>query len=150
MRIFVRALGIVVVAGVAFIAGMSVGRAQQASVGWSTPVVIHVAKLTTADLPPKPADRPTANQSKIVAATDGSTVQVQIGPVGKHYHADANEAQYIVDGSGMFWLGDKQVAVGPGDLIIIPKGTAHGMLENYKAVSIKSPPQAAGDVHPLP
>ena len=55
----------------AFIAGINIGRAQQASVGWSTPMVIHVAKLTTADLPPKPADRPTANQAKIVAATDG-------------------------------------------------------------------------------
>ncbi|MBV8602558.1 MAG: cupin domain-containing protein [Candidatus Eremiobacteraeota bacterium] len=136
------------IAAVAFAAGLGVGRAQTMTVGWATPTVIHVAQMTSADFPPK---APTAtNQVKMLAVADGGTVQVQMGPVGKHYHANANEVQYVVSGNGMFWLGDKQVAVGPGDLIIIPKGTAHGMLADYKAVGIKSPPQAPDDVHPLP
>jgi len=144
-RLIARGLAVSALIGVAFVAGLGVGRAQQASVGWSTPMVIHVSQLTSADLPPK---APTAtNQSKMVAVAEGGTVQVQMGPVNKHYHANANEVQYIVDGSGMFWLGDKQVPVGPGDLIIIPKGTNHGMVANYKAIGIKSPPQAPDDAH---
>jgi len=135
-------------AALSFAAGLGIGRAQTPTVGWATPMVIHVAQMTSADFPPK---APTAsNQVKMLAVAEGGTVQVQLGPVGKHYHANANEVQYIVDGTGQFWLGDKQVTVGPGDLIIIPKGTAHGMLANYKAVGIKSPPQAPDDAHPLP
>lgn len=139
----IAAIGLAV--AVAFLAGITVGRAGQQSVGWG-PAVIHVSRMTAADFPPKA--KGATNYAKIVAVNNGAAaVQIQMGPVGKHYHAGSNEIQYIVQGSGMFWLGDKQVPVGPGDLIIIPKGTAHGMLANYKAVSIKSPPQAAGDAH---
>ena len=41
----------------------------------------------------------------------------------------------------------------PGDLIVIPKGTAHGGTKpdgrTFKAIAIKTPPQAAGDTTPL-
>lgn len=146
-RIVIRVTGIFVVAVLAFVAGMNAGRAQQAP-GWG-PAVIHVSQMKAEDFPPKAPGA--TNYAKVVAVNgDSAAVQVQMGPVGKHYHAGSNEIQYVVEGSGKFWLGDKQVDVGPGDLIIIPKGTAHGMLADYKAVSIKSPPQAAGDAHPLP
>ena len=133
---------------VAFFAGLATGRAQAPAVGWG-PAVIHVSQMTPSDFPPK---APNAfAQVKVVAANPGSaTAQVQYGATMKHYHADANEIQYIVECSGMFWLCDKQVPVGPGDLIIIPKGTAHGMNSTYKAIALKSPPQAPDDIHPVP
>ena len=42
----------------------------------------------------------------------------------KHMHPNANEIQYILEGTGTIWLGDKEVQVKPGDLVVIPHGTA--------------------------
>jgi quercetin dioxygenase-like cupin family protein len=139
-------------AAVMFAAGLAVGQIRSAEAADSspmTPMIIHVAALASADLPP-PAPGG-AMQSKIVAVADGATVQVQLGTVGKHYHANSNEIQYVVQGQGKFWLGDSYKDVGPGDLIIIPKGTPHaGTTTTFKAVAIKTPPQAREDLHVVP
>ena len=63
------------------------------------------------------------NKSLVVA--DGVTIAIQDGSPPKHLHADANEIQYILEGTGTIWLGDKEVTVKPGDLVVIPKGTPH-------------------------
>ena len=91
-------------------------------------------------------------RSKLLAAADGATGQIQIGTVAKHYHADANEIQIVLEGSGTEWLGDKQVALKPGTMLIIPAGTPHGGTtdSHLKIVAFKTPPQAATDVHPVP
>ena len=51
-------------------------------------------------------------------------------------------------------VGDKQVALEPGTMIVIPRGTTHGGLVatagTLKFVSMKSPPQDPSDVHPVP
>lgn len=92
---------------------------------------------------PRPSSRPTARR-----------IAVQSGDTGKHYHADANEVQYVLEGTGKFWLGDTYRDVKPGDLIVIPKGTAHAgsraTAGTFKTIAFKTPPQAADDVHPLP
>jgi mannose-6-phosphate isomerase-like protein (cupin superfamily) len=80
------------------------------------------------------------------------TLGVQAGSVPKHMHLDANEIQYILEGTGTIWLGEKEVQIKPGDLVIIPKGTAHGGTKPdagsapVKAIAIKTPPQAATDM----
>ena len=144
----VRFIAIAGVAGIAFLAGLSTGRAQAPSIAWA-PAVIHISQMTPNDFPP-PAPDAYARVKVLARNEDNTVVQVQMGATYKHYHSNANEAQYILEGSGMFWLGDKQVPVGPGDLIIIPKGTDHGMASRYEAIAIKSPPQAPDDIHPLP
>ena len=65
-------------------------------------------------------------RNKLLMAVDGATISIQDGSPPKHLHANANEIQYILEGKGTIWLGDKEVAVKPGDLIVIPKGTPHG------------------------
>lgn len=145
--ILVRLVSVVTITALAFYAGLTAGRAQAPSMGWG-PAVIHTASFTDADFP-TPAPGAYA-RVKILGRADTGVVQIQEGATKKHYHSNSNEAQLILEGHGMFWLGDKQVAVGPGDLIIIPKGTAHGMDSNYKAIAFKSPPQAPDDIHPLP
>jgi quercetin dioxygenase-like cupin family protein len=79
---------------------------------------------------------------------------VQTGNVPKHTHTDANEFQYVISGTGTFWLGDQQREVHPGDLIIIPKGTVHaGSVPSsgeFKVLAIKLPPQAPDDLHLVP
>ncbi len=146
--LLVRFIAIAGVAGIAFVAGLSAGRAQAPSIGWG-PAVIHTGQFTDADFP-TPAPGAYARVKVLGRAGDTGVVQIQEGATKKHYHAISNEAQFILKGSGMFWLGDKQVQVGPGDLIIIPKGTAHGMDSNYEAIAFKSPPQAPDDIHPVP
>jgi mannose-6-phosphate isomerase-like protein (cupin superfamily) len=89
-------------------------------------------------------------RSKMFVKADGATVSVQNGMVPKHMHPNTNEMQYILEGTGTIWLGDKQVEVKPGDLVIIPKGTPHGGTSKpLKAIAIKTPPQAPDDTKML-
>ena len=88
-------------------------------------------------------------RNKLVAAADGMTIAIQDGSPPKHMHANTHEIQYILDGTGTIWLGDKEVKVKPGDLVVIPKGTPHGGTKpdgrTIKAIAIKTPPQAPDD-----
>jgi mannose-6-phosphate isomerase-like protein (cupin superfamily) len=74
--------------------------------------------------------------------------------VPRHKHPNTNEFQYILEGTGTVWLGDKEVHVKPGDLIVIPKGTPHAGTKpegrTFKAIAIKTPPQAPTDTVMLP
>ena len=115
------------------------------------PTIIHLGQLKEDDIGPL---RPGLDfRARTYVNKPGATVGVQSGNIFKHYHRDADEIQYIVEGTGTFWLGDKQENIGPGDLIIIPKGTAHaGSMTTsgrFKAIAIKTPPQAADDTHRL-
>ena len=148
------ALRTVLVAALAFGAGFAVAHAPQPARAAAAPLqaaVIDIGALTPADLPTPTAASPNL-RSKLLVAADGATGQVQIGTVAKHYHADANEIQFVVSGSGTEWLGDKQIALKPGMMLIIPAGTPHaGTTDpNLKIVAFKTPPQAATDVHPVP
>lgn len=115
--------------------------------------VVHIPELSGDALGPA---SPTGFRSKMLVSADGMTISVQDGNVPRHKHPNTNEIQYILEGTGTVWLGDKQVHVQPGDLIIIPKGTPHagtkpdGNGRPFKAIAIKTPPQPANDVVPLP
>jgi len=91
----------------------------------------------------------TGLRSRTFVSADGATVAVQDGNTPKHMHLNANEMQYILEGTGTIWLGDKEVQVKPGDLVIIPKGTSHGGTKPdgrpFKTIAIKTPPQAPDD-----
>jgi mannose-6-phosphate isomerase-like protein (cupin superfamily) len=92
----------------------------------------------------------TGLRSRMFVSADGATVSIQDGNVPKHMHPNTNEMQYILEGTGTIWFGDKEVQVKPGDLVVIPKGTAHGGTKPdgrpFKAIAIKTPPQAPDDV----
>lgn len=139
--------------GAAFCAGLAI-----------SPATEHVLSLAHAQAVPlvasvididgiKEADLPTTPNPdlrvKTLVVTDNATLGVQMGNVGKHFHSKSDEIQYIVEGTGTAWLGDKKIDLKPGMLIVIPKGTAHaGTVEatgRFKAIAIKIPPQASGD-----
>ena len=88
-------------------------------------------------------------RNKVLATADGMTIAIQDGSPPKHLHANAHEIQYILEGTGTIWLGDKEVQIKPGDLVIIPKGTPHGGTKpdgrTIKAIAIKTPPQKPDD-----
>lgn len=117
------------------------------------PLIINLAAMTNEDIGPLVPNMGTLRTKGLVATPQG-TIAVQSGNVPKHYHTSADEIQYVISGRGIFWLGSEQREVGPGDLIIIPKGVAHaGSIAStgeFKALAIKLPPQAPGDTHLLP
>jgi len=140
-----------IVATLAFVAGVSVARLPlpaHAATAPLQPQTIDTAAMTAADYPKPSATFPNL-LSKTVVVADGMTAAVQTGNAFKHYHADANEIQIILEGSGTEWLGDHQVNIKPGSIVVIPKGTAHGGTKPdsrpFKAISIKTPPQAPDD-----
>jgi mannose-6-phosphate isomerase-like protein (cupin superfamily) len=134
----------------AFAAGCGVTHLMQparAAAENITAQVIHTSELAGDGLGPANA---IGMRSKMFVSADGATVSVQDGNVAKHMHPNTNEMQYILEGTGTIWLGDKEVQVKPGDLVVIPKGTAHGGTKPdgrpFKAIAIKTPPQAPDDV----
>ena len=118
-----------------------------------TAQVIHIPELSGDALGPA---SPTGFRSKMFISADGMTLSVQDGNVPRHRHPNTNEFQYILEGTGTVWLGDKQVHVQPGDLIVIPKGTQHagtkpdGNGRPFKAIAIKTPPQGPTDTVMMP
>lgn len=138
---------------VAFAAGYGLTHLMhpaEASVENITAQVIHVPDLNGDALGPASAS---GFRSKVFMVANGATISVQDGNVPKHMHPNTNEIQYILEGTGTIWLGDKEVKVKPGDLVIIPKGTPHAGTKpdgrTFKAIAIKTPPQAPDDTKML-
>lgn len=137
----------------AFVAGCGVTYLMRPALATEsiTAQVIHVPELTGDALGPASA---TGFRSKMFVSADGATISVQDGNVPRHMHPNTNEIQYILEGTGTVWLGDKEVHVKPGDLIVIPKGTPHAGTKPdgraFKAIAIKTPPQAPNDTKMLP
>src|ERR1700680_1977388 len=44
---------------------------------------------------------------------------------GLHRHATYDETHIICEGIYEFQLGEKQLKLGPGDMVFVPRGTAH-------------------------
>jgi mannose-6-phosphate isomerase-like protein (cupin superfamily) len=111
-----------------------------------TPAVIDLAALKYADIPATP--NPDLH-SKTLVVTDNATLAIQMGNVGKHIHRNADEIQFIIEGSGSMWLGSERKEFKPGTLLIIPRGTPHqGQIVSsgpVKSIAIKIPPQAPED-----
>ena len=134
----------------AFAAGCVVTHLTQparAAVENITAQLIHTGELEGDALSPAASN---GMRNKLLAAVDGATVAIQDGNTPKHLHPVANEIQFILEGTGTLWLGDKEVKVKPGDLVIIPHGTPHGGTKpdgrTFKAIAIKSPPQTPDDI----
>jgi quercetin dioxygenase-like cupin family protein len=142
-------------ASAAFLAGLCGARLVPAAaaqgVAGPAPVPLVINLKDLADDAIAPAKPGVDVRSRTLLATPGATVSVQSGDVFKHYHRDSDEVQYVIEGTGTFWLGDTQRTVRPGDLIVIPRGTPHaGSIATsgrFRAIAIKTPPQAADDVH---
>jgi mannose-6-phosphate isomerase-like protein (cupin superfamily) len=144
-----------IVATLAFAAGVAVARLPLPAQGAAAalqPQTIDFAAMTAESFP-SPSPALPKLLSKTVVVADGMTAAIQTGSAPKHFHANANEVQIILEGTGTEWLGDHPVNLRPGMMVVIPQGTAHaGFTEtagHLKWVSLKTPPQDPADVHPL-
>ncbi len=142
-----------VVAAAAFAAGAFAARWMPTADAQGTPPAPLEARIIDINAYEGEAIGPitpnTELRTRILVATKDGTVQVQQGNVPRHTHATADEIQYIIAGTGTTWLGDRQVPLKPGDLVVIPRGTVHAgtvpTSGTFKAIAIKLPPQAPGD-----
>jgi mannose-6-phosphate isomerase-like protein (cupin superfamily) len=145
MKRFATALSI----AAAFTAGCAVTHVLRPALAADTITaqIIHIGDLEGDALS---APNASGMRNKLFVAVDGATISIQDGNTPKHLHNNANEIQYVLDGTGTIWLGDKEERIKPGDLIIIPKGTTHGGTKpdgrTIKAIAIKTPPQAPDDI----
>ena len=99
-----------------------------------TAQIIHTGELEGDAIS---AANPGGMRNKTFVSVDGATISIQDGSPPKHLHANANEIQYILEGKGTIWLGDKEVAVKPGDLVV--SSAAHGGTKPVAAPSRRSP-----------
>lgn len=151
MKKFLR---LIVVAAISFMLGVVVTHLPMVARAAAAPLQAQALDLATitADTMPAPSSTFPNLRSKTLVSTDGMTLALQTGTALKHYHADANEIQVVLDGTGTEWLGNEQVPLKPGMMIVIPMGTNHaGLVQTsstpLRFISIKTPPQAATDVH---
>lgn len=144
----------------AFVAGLLATRAAPTAQAQTPappaalqPQIIDLGAMTDAEIGNLVPNLGSLRSRTLVVQPQG-TIAVQSGDVPKHTHTDANEIQYIIAGSGTFWLGDQQRPIHAGDLIVIPKGTVHaGSVsgnDRLKVLAIKLPPQGASDIHLVP
>lgn len=149
-------LALVASVAAAFAAGVIVDRVvlpaeAQSAPPTLKPQIVNVMAMTDDEI--GPLINNTDLRSRPLVVTEHGTVGIQSGNVLKHYHADAHEVQIILEGSGSFWLDDKEVQIKPGDLVVIPKGTHHAGSKaatgRYKAIAIKLPPQKSTDTIPV-
>jgi len=146
-------LALIGVAALSFALGLSVAHmpAARAAAAPLTASAVDLMAIAP-DAMPSPSTTFPNLRSKTLVVTDGMTAALQMGTAAKHYHADANEVQIVLAGTGTEWLGNQQVPLQPGMMIVIPMGTNHaGLVDTsggkLRFVSIKSPPQVPTDVH---
>ncbi len=65
------------------------------------------------------------------------------GEVKLHYHASHTENVIVMEGTGIMKLGENDIKIKKGDLIVIPKGTKHAVKNTgeipLKVISVQSP-----------
>jgi len=68
-------------------------------------------------------------KESILGCTAGATTRVlQLRePVAVHSHTDLDEILYVVAGDGVVRVRDQMLTVGPGSLIVIPRGLMHSI-----------------------
>lgn len=142
------------IAALTFLLGVVAARiplAVRAAAAPLAPVTIDLASLGGPSAGNVSAWHPLQRRRTLVS-TDGMTVQFAQGIALKYIQANTNEVQIILRGSGTEWLGDHQVPLYPGLMLVIPKGTAgRGSTDpGLTYVSIKTPPEDPADVHPVP
>ena len=139
------------VAAAAFAGGLLTAHALPRAEASPPPLKAEAVNLAAISYASLPGGKPgQVRKQMFVDDNEGMTMGVYIGPTPKHYHANSNEFQYIIKGSGSEWLGDKRIALVPGLLLIIPKGTPHGgVTGDASMLEMKSPPQDPDDNHPV-
>lgn len=81
-------------------------------------------------------------------------VRVAPGPRTPHLHPDSIEVIYVVAGTGEHWQGDTATPVGPGDVVLVPRGVPHASVatggRDLELVCFFPHPDLAANTEELP
>jgi mannose-6-phosphate isomerase-like protein (cupin superfamily) len=73
-------------------------------------------------------------------------------PTPPHYHTGCDEILFVLSGRGLFWMGSssEQREIGPGQLVVFPKGVVHAMAgvleEPFTFLSVDTPRRDPRDI----
>jgi mannose-6-phosphate isomerase-like protein (cupin superfamily) len=91
---------------------------------------------------------PCGSSTRIITRADTPTANVHVTHITdstKHYHKEAAEVYYILDGEGQMELGTDIVELKPGVTILIPPGLAHRAWGDIKCLIVGIPASKHGD-----
>ena len=91
-----------------------------------------------------PTDTDNVYVHKIASDTNSTDFVIFIvKEVPLHKHLTHTETIFVLEGRGMFQLGDSKVEIGPGDYLRIPENTPHAVTvlsaEPLKVLSVQAP-----------
>jgi len=68
-------------------------------------------------------------KESVLSCTPGETTRLlQLrDPVAAHVHAGSDEILYVVAGNGAIHIGGQAIAISPGFLSVVPRGTSHSI-----------------------
>jgi mannose-6-phosphate isomerase-like protein (cupin superfamily) len=84
-------------------------------------------------------------------AVSGRLIRVR-EPIKPHVHWHSDELVYILEGSGVFTVGDRRVEVSRGTFLCVPRGTPHSFApgaDGALAISLYTPAFRDGDRVPV-
>jgi len=91
-----------------------------------------------------PVQCPCGEARRILTGTDNDLLSIHHVTIAKtarkHYHKKLTEYYVILSGTGDIQLDDDQVAVGPGDVVMIPPLTRHAARGALEIMNIVCPP----------
>ena len=102
------------------------------------------AQVTNINEMQPPADLENIHVEKLASDSLSTSFVIWVKQqVKSHYHAFHTETLYVLEGTGVFNLGEKVINLGPGDFIEIPKGTYHSVYVTssipMKVLSVQAP-----------
>jgi mannose-6-phosphate isomerase-like protein (cupin superfamily) len=113
------------------------------------PAIIH-AKALFEGLQPVPG-LPGVGAKVLYQSSIGAVnVDTVASTVKLHKHLMQLEFLYVVSGGGSGRVGSSKGRIGPGDLIVIPKGTPHSFVADpggFKVLEFDSPPGPDNDIY---
>jgi mannose-6-phosphate isomerase-like protein (cupin superfamily) len=92
------------------------------------------------DVTPVPC--PCGSSTRIFTRDDGPIANIHVTHIcdsQRHYHREVTEFYYILEGEGVLEVGDDEIAVSPGLLVRIDKGTPHKGHGNFKTLVMGVP-----------
>lgn len=100
------------------------------------------------DVEPTPC--PCGSSSRIFTREDGPLANIHVTTIRDaqpHYHKEATEFYYILEGEGALTIGGDTIKLRPGLLIRIDPGTVHSGHGDFKALIIGVPAWDPADEH---
>ena len=106
-------------------------------------VAVSAEKRSLAEIT-APADLENIHVTKVASDKNATDFVIFVKKqVPLHKHVSHSESILVLEGTGIFQLGEKTLAIGPGDYVKVPEGTAHSLRVTsaipLKALSIQAP-----------